>query len=45
VTAAAEKHVIRLTTDVQLAFWNALQSPPRLTAAQRRLGKLMRGLP
>jgi len=44
-TAAAEEHVIRLTPDEQLAFWNALQSPPRLTPAQRQLGKLMRGLP
>jgi uncharacterized protein (DUF1778 family) len=42
-TAAAEGHVIRLTPDEQLAFWNALAQPPRLTAAQRKLGKLMRG--
>jgi uncharacterized protein (DUF1778 family) len=42
-TAGAEERAIRLTPDEQLAFWNALQSAPRLTPAQRQLGKLMRG--
>ena len=42
-TAAAEEQVIRLAPDEQLAFWNALAQPPRLTATQRKLGKLMRG--
>jgi uncharacterized protein (DUF1778 family) len=40
---AAEEHVIRLTPEEQLAFWKALQQEPRLTPAQRQLGKLMRG--
>ena len=40
---AAEEQVIRLTPEEQLAFWTALQETPRLTPAQRELGKLMRG--
>jgi uncharacterized protein (DUF1778 family) len=40
---AAEEQVIRLTPEEQLAFWNALSEPPKLTAAQRRLGTIMRG--
>jgi uncharacterized protein (DUF1778 family) len=35
--------LIQLTGDEQLAFWNALNRRPRLTAAQRRLGAMMRG--
>ena len=42
-TAAAQQQVIYLAPDEQLAFWNALAQPSRLTPAQRRLGKLMRG--
>jgi hypothetical protein len=34
--------MIALTPDEQLAFWNALNQPVRLTVAQRRLGKLAR---
>lgn len=41
--AAARDHVIALTPDEQLAFWQALHQPAKLTAAQRRLGALMRG--
>ena len=34
---------IVLTPDQQLAFWEALNKPVRLTKAQRRLGAIMRG--
>ena len=40
---AAQEQVISLTPEEQLAFWNALNETPALTAAQRRLGKMMRG--
>jgi hypothetical protein len=32
-----------LTPYEQLAFWIALAGPPKLTAAQKRLGAVMRG--
>lgn len=41
--AMARDQTIALTPEEQLAFWQALQAPPRLTAAQRRLGAVMRG--
>lgn len=40
---AAREQVVALTPDEQLAFWNALNQTPLLTAAQRRLGAIMRG--
>jgi len=40
---AAREQTISLTPEEQLAFWNALNEPPKLTDAQRRLGSLMRG--
>ena len=40
---AARENVIALTPEEQLAFWNAINAPPRLTPAQRRLGAVMRG--
>jgi uncharacterized protein (DUF1778 family) len=40
---AARQPTLTLTADEQLAFWTALSEPARLTAAQRRLGALMRG--
>jgi uncharacterized protein (DUF1778 family) len=40
---SAGEQVIALTPDEQLAFWNALQQPVRLSEAQRRLGAIMRG--
>jgi uncharacterized protein (DUF1778 family) len=40
---AARDRTIALTPDEQLAFWNALNAPVKLTPAQRRLGALMRG--
>lgn len=42
VDAAAEQ-TIALTPDEQLAFWNALSQPVKLTTAQKKLGKIMRG--
>jgi uncharacterized protein (DUF1778 family) len=40
---AAGQHVIALTPEEQLSFWNALNERPKLTPAQRRLGTVMRG--
>lgn len=39
----AEQDTISLTSDEQLAFWNALNAPTMLTTAQRELGQIMRG--
>jgi uncharacterized protein (DUF1778 family) len=41
--AAAGEQTIALTAAEQLAFWTALDSPSKLTARQKKLGKLMRG--
>ncbi len=41
--AGASERTIVMTPDEQLTFWQALQAPAKLTPAQRRLGKLMRG--
>lgn len=40
---AAESQTIAMTPAEQLAFWTALNAPFKLTAAQKKLGKLMRG--
>jgi uncharacterized protein (DUF1778 family) len=40
---ASREQTITLTPEEQLAFCNGLNEPPRLTEAQRRLGKVMRG--
>ncbi len=40
---AAREQTLALTPEEQLAFWEALNAPPTLTDAQRRLGSLMRG--
>ncbi len=40
---AAKEQIIALSAEEQIAFWNALNRPPRLTAAQRHLGAIMRG--
>ncbi len=40
---AAGEHVLVLTPEEQLAFWNALNRPIQLTEAQQRLGAVMRG--
>ena len=40
---SARAQTVALTADEQLAFWNALREPVELSAAQRRLGAVMRG--
>jgi uncharacterized protein (DUF1778 family) len=40
---SAEQQTIVLSPEEQLAFWRALQAPPKLTPAQKRLGAVMRG--
>ena len=40
---AAEQQIIALTPAEQQEFWQALQEPTALTAAQQALGALMRG--
>jgi uncharacterized protein (DUF1778 family) len=42
---AARENVIRLSPVEQIALWTALNEPPKLTAAQKRLGAIMRGEP
>jgi uncharacterized protein (DUF1778 family) len=42
VHAAAEQ-TIAMTPDEQLSFWQALSEPAKLTPAQRKLGRVMRG--
>ncbi len=42
--ASARDQTVLLSSDEQLAFWQALSSPPKPTPAQKRLGALMRGL-
>jgi uncharacterized protein (DUF1778 family) len=39
----AKQNTIALSAEEQLAFWNALNTPPRLSKSQRQLGRLMRG--
>jgi uncharacterized protein (DUF1778 family) len=39
----AEQTTISLTPEEQLEFWNALNGTPKLTKAQRELGRTMRG--
>jgi uncharacterized protein (DUF1778 family) len=40
---AAREQTLALTPAEQLAFWNALATPPTLSESQKRLGSLMRG--
>jgi uncharacterized protein (DUF1778 family) len=40
---AAREQMLVLTPEEQLSFWVALNEVPKLTAAQRRLGSVMRG--
>ncbi len=42
--AAAQERTIQIAADEQLAFWNALNAIPELSAPQRKLGAMMRGL-
>ncbi len=39
---AADRQTIILTPEEQSAFWAALSQKPKLTAAQKRLGRIMR---
>lgn len=41
--ASARDQTILLSPDEQLAFWQALNAPSKLTSAQKRLGAIMRG--
>lgn len=43
--ASAREQTVLLSPDEQLAFWQALQFPAKLTPAQKRLGAIMRGVP
>lgn len=43
--AGAREQTITLSPDEQLAFWEALQAPPKLATAQKRLARLMQGRP
>jgi uncharacterized protein (DUF1778 family) len=40
---AVAGRTIALTLDEQLAFWTALSEPAKLTPAQKKLGRPMRG--
>lgn len=40
---SAQQQTIALSPTEQLEFWNALQAPPKLTFAQKKLGAIMRG--
>ena len=39
----AKEGIIVMAPSEQLAFWNALNEPPKLTPAQQKLGAIMRG--
>lgn len=39
----AEQNTIALSPTEQLAFWDALNAPTRLSTSQRELGRMMRG--
>jgi uncharacterized protein (DUF1778 family) len=41
--ASARDQAILLSPDEQVAFWQALNAPSKLTPAQKRLGAIMRG--
>jgi len=41
--AAAGQQVMAFSPEEQQAFWQALQATPKLTAAQKQLGRTMRG--
>ena len=42
-TTASERRLLALSPAEQLELWTALHAPVKLTARQRRLGRLMRG--
>jgi uncharacterized protein (DUF1778 family) len=39
----AEHQVIELSAEEQLAFWQALEAPTKLTKAQKKLSRIMKG--
>jgi uncharacterized protein (DUF1778 family) len=39
----ADQQIIIMTPEEQKAFWEALNTAPKLTPAQKRLGAIMRG--
>ena len=41
--AGSDHRTIVLSPEEQLSFWEALNAPPKLTTAQKRLGELMQG--
>jgi uncharacterized protein (DUF1778 family) len=41
--SASTEQLIALTPSEQIAFWTALNNPKKLTPAQKKLGKVMRG--
>ena len=41
--SASSERTISLSPTEQLAFWTALNEPAKLTPAQKKLGKIMRG--
>jgi uncharacterized protein (DUF1778 family) len=41
--SASNAQTISMSAAEQLAFWTALNEGPKLTAAQKKLGKVMRG--
>jgi len=41
--AAAESRTISMTPEEQLAFWEALSAPSKLTKSQKEPGAIMRG--
>jgi uncharacterized protein (DUF1778 family) len=43
--ASARDQTLALSPGEQLAFWQALQAPAKLTPSQRQLAKLLRGRP
>lgn len=40
---AASEQTIRLSSEEQIAFWEALRQAPKLSTAQRQLAAIMRG--
>ncbi len=42
--ASARDQTILLSPEEQVAFWQALNAPTKLTPAQKRLGAIMRGM-
>lgn len=41
--SSAEQNTLVLTPEEQVAFWHAINEPPKITREQRELGRIMRG--